>query len=405
MWEPLVYDRSCIKFLGRMIVLAPREVSGMDSNELGAPNCFQPWYELNVMYNRRVSSCCYYNGPASGLDFDRYPDMFAYWNGDFFRKLRNEVDAKQPHDSGCKGCVLYTYWSHEEIHGHLGGLESPDHHTPIQVENRRRAVQNFMERKIIVDHVPLRFYFNFGVTCNINCVMCCQTVERPSKMTLDAERLLTWKPYYIRGEMLSIIGGEPLAMPESIKFIRAVLKDPDFATVTLSLHTNGLNLDKFLPELEGKDHVAVCVSLDSVGSVYEKIRVGSNWEKVSSNMLAYKERAAKKGLHWGLSTANIVMKSSLANIDELAKWHVENDIIPNFVNFMNFPGIEDTYFQENIFAYPDLLAEVPDWNFKLDNAVKLFQKKGWITTANLLRKMKLELLTCIFNPNIAVSGT
>jgi sulfatase maturation enzyme AslB (radical SAM superfamily) len=362
------------------------------------PLCHEPWYELNTMYNGRMACCCYYNGPASVLDLDRWPDLFSYWNGDFMRKVRAEVVGTIPENSGCRGCVMYKYRTLEEFRQQFKSPYSWDGYSSAQRENRERAMENFTQGKLVVDHVPLRFYFNFGVTCNIACIMCCQTPERPSHKTLNADRLLAWKPHMMKSEMISVIGGEPLVLPEAIKFIRAIARDDDYETVRLEIFSNGLNLDKFLDELTAKKRISLCVSLDGIGASYEHIRAGSSWARVERNMLAFKEMAAKKGLPWRLMTANIVMKSSLATIDELARWHVQHDIPPNFVDFMNFPGVEETYFKENIFAYPDLLAEVPDWGQRLDAAIHIFTKKEWYGTADLLRKMKLDLITRLFSP-------
>jgi pyruvate-formate lyase-activating enzyme len=368
-----------------------------DPESASLPKCYEPWYELNVMYNGRLSCCCYYNGPASTFDLDRWPGLFSYWNGDFLRKVRSEVVSDIPEGSGCQGCAMYKYRSHEEMRQHFL-VARQDNLSPAQRENRERALANFNAGNQVVDHVPVRFYFNFGVSCNINCIMCCQTPERPSHRTLDAERLLAWKPHMVKAETISVIGGEPLILPEAIKFIRAVVKDQDYATVRLDLFSNGLNLDKFLGELSEKKLLNLCVSLDGIGKTYEHIRAGSNWDRVERNLLAFKEMAAKRNLDWTLGTANIVMKSSLAAIDELARWHVAHDIPPNFVDFMNFSGIEETYFKENIFAFPDLLGEVPDWNQRLDEAIHLLSQKGWYSSADILRRMKLELITKLFAP-------
>ncbi|CAA6606271.1 hypothetical protein MTBLM1_80187 [Rhodospirillaceae bacterium LM-1] len=361
------------------------------------PQCYEPWYELNTMYNGRVACCCYYNGPASRLDLDRWPDLFSYWNGDFLRKVRAEVVGRIPDDSGCKGCVMYKYRSHEEMRQHFL-VARTQVLSPAQRENRERAMANFTAGKLVVDHVPLRFYFNFGVSCNINCIMCCQTPERPSHQTLNAERLLAWKPHMVKTETISVIGGEPLILPEAIKFIRAIVSDDDFAQVRLDLFTNGLNLDKFLDELSAKSNLNVCVSLDGIGATYEHIRAGSSWSRVERNILSFKEMAASRNLDWTIGTANIVMKSSLSTIDELARWHVEHDIPPNFVDFMNFSGIEETYFKENVFAFPDLLAEVPDWRQRLDAAIRVLNEKEWFSSADILIKMKLDLITRLFAP-------
>jgi hypothetical protein len=358
--------------------------------------CVTPWYELNVMYNRRVGCCCYYNGYVTAWDNKRPRDLFDYWNGDLIQRIRQEVADGRP-DTGCAECGFYRFKPGGAIYA-PSFFDMPADVTESQRENWQKAQASYQERRIVVDHTPLRFYFNFGVACNIACIMCGQTAERHDKTTLDPDILWHWRAHFEKAERLSLIGGEPLALAESLRFIRKVIADPGLSAVELDLYSNGVTLDRHLDMLSAKEKVSICVSLDGVGPAYEKIRAGSEWSRVERNLLAFKELAARKGLPWRLTTANLIMKSSLACLDELVSWHIAHDIVPNFADFSLAPGIETTFLAENVFEFPHLLEEIPGWSNQLDTSARKLEKQGWWGPAAILRDMKLQLLAKLFAP-------
>lgn len=357
--------------------------------------CAAPWYELNVMHNRRVGCCCYYNGYALAWDHQRPRDLFHYWNGPLIQQIRREqtgaVEA-----SGCKDCDYYRFKKEMPTY-EPRFLTIPDDATPEQRENWQAALDSWREGRIQASHVPLRFYFSFGVSCNLDCIMCCQIQERQDNpATLDPDVVWAWREHFPKAERLSIIGGEPLAMPGSLEFIRRVVADEGLDGVLLDLYTNGIVLGKHLDMLEAKRKVSVCVSLDGFGDAYEKIRRNGQWKSVEAGLLAYKERAAKHGLPWKISTANIIMKTSLKTLVQLVEWHIRNDIGPNFADFSLVRGIEKTFLEENIYEFPHLLAEVPDWAEQFDQSIRLLEQKGWLHPATTLRQMKADLLHRLF---------
>jgi sulfatase maturation enzyme AslB (radical SAM superfamily) len=360
----------------------------------GQAACVVPWYELNIMYNRRVSNCCYYNGFELSWRNDRAVDLFDYWNGWLIRRIRQEMAGQLP-EAGCKECVFFRYKSPETSYA-PSFFVVPEDATPLQRENWRLAQEAWQQRRIVVEHVPMRFYFNFGVGCNLDCVMCSQTGDRPDDTTLNPDILWTWREHYMRAERLSLIGGEPLALPSSLNFIRRVVADPDLDAVVLDLYTNAMTLERHLDMLSAKRKVSICVSLDGIGPTYEKIRRNGNWRQVERNLLDFKETAASKGLQWNVTTANLIMKTSLSSLEQLVDWHIAHDIQPNFSDFALAKGIEKTFLDENIFEFPHLLAEVPDWAQQFNAAARKLEAKGWWGGAAILRNMKMDLTARLF---------
>ncbi|CAA6606269.1 hypothetical protein MTBLM1_80185 [Rhodospirillaceae bacterium LM-1] len=356
--------------------------------------CLVPWYELNIMYNRRVGCCCYYNGYVLSWDNSRARDVFDYWNGSLISKIRADIVSGSA-DSGCADCGFYRF---KEDGAAYASFAPPPDATSEQKDNLECARKRFEQGAITVDHTPVRFYFNFGVGCNLDCIMCGQTADRPDDTSLNADILWAWKPHFKKALTLSLIGGEPLVLPQSLSFIRRVVDDEDLVAVTLDIYSNGATLDKQLDLLSRKNKVSICVSLDGVGSTYEAIRRGGNWDKVERNLLAFKELAARRGLKWGLTTANLIMRTSLAGLERLIDWHIAHDIVPNFSDFSLAPGIEKTFLAENIFEFPHLLAEVPDWQRQFDVSAQKSESKGWWEVASILRNMKLDLVQKLFRP-------
>lgn len=358
------------------------------------PACPVPWYELNIMYNRRVGCCCYYNGYVLSWNNRQAADMYYYWNGAFISQIRSEV-AQRKMDSGCSGCGFYRFKDDGAVYA---TFDPPPESTPEQIANLQRARDSFSQGSVTVDHVPIRFYFNFGVGCNLNCIMCGQTAERPDETSLDADLLWQWLPHFKKSLCLSLIGGEPLVLPQALSFIRKVVSEKELEAVQLDLYTNGAVLDRHMELLERKNRLSICVSLDGVGPTYERIRKGGNWARVERNLLEFKEKAARRGGRWSLTTANLIMKTSLADLENLVDWHIAHDITPNFSDFSLAPGIEKTFLEENVFEFPHLLAEVPDWTRQFDASAQKLEEKGWWSVAAILRNMKLDLVHRLFKP-------
>lgn len=104
--------------------------------------------------------------------------------------------------------------------------------------------------------------------CELRCPFC-YAPKRPGR--LDTNQVLTWARELDREGALGIGfgGGEPTAHPDFAELCRALVEDTDLA---VSFTTHSHRMDSYLAEsLRGYVHF-IRVSVDGVGSTYERLR-------------------------------------------------------------------------------------------------------------------------------------
>ena len=347
--------------------------------------CTQPYFELQIQYDRQVRCCCYYTARTEQWDLQSAIDLGHYWNGTAMRTLRAVVTSGRAENTGCANCQFLKYVSTPVFQSPPALLNR------AQRENWDRASAHFQNKDLVLESTPVKYYLNFGLACNLRCVMCSQQDDRPvDHRTLPVEPLLALKEHLVVANEIALIGGEPLVMPTARRFIDAVLADPDFANVQLTLYSNGSLLHQFLDRLQALRRVNIVISLDSVGAAYDYIRRGAHWDETSQNILAFRDMAAKKNRPWGINLSGVVMKSSIAHLDEYVDWCVRQDLPVHFVPVSNQHFTRD----ENVFHYPALLKDIPGWEGIFDRAIARLEAKGWIDAgAHPLTVMKAQLQT------------
>jgi sulfatase maturation enzyme AslB (radical SAM superfamily)/SAM-dependent methyltransferase len=347
--------------------------------------CTQPYFELQIQYDRQVRCCCYYTGAVEQWDLQSSFDLRRFWNGPALRTIRATVASNRAQNTGCAKCQFLKYVSTPVF------LSPPALLNPSQRENWERAFAHYENKDLVLDSTPVKYYLNFGLACNLKCIMCSQQDERSAdNRVLPVEPLLALKEHLVVANEIALIGGEPLVLPTARRFIDAVLADPDFANVQLTLYSNGSLLHQFLDRLQALRRVNIVISLDSVGAAYDHIRRGAHWEKTSRNVLDFRDLAAKQGLPWGVNLSGVVMKSSIPRLDEYVQWCVSHDLPVHFVPVSNQHFTQD----EDVFHYPALLKDIPEWEAIFDRAIAQLEAKGWTAAgAHPLKVMKSQLQT------------
>jgi MoaA/NifB/PqqE/SkfB family radical SAM enzyme len=163
-------------------------------------------------------------------------------------------------------------------------------------ENLELCRQHILRGESKLKSLPLVIYFEVTNRCNLRCPMCAITlnVERFIGKRGDLEYSLfeKVKPYLRFAERCFCNGGgEPLLYPGFISMLREIKESgPEIV-----FNSNGLLLSK---EISRKLvlHNIDCISFSIDGAnkaTYEKIRVGSDFEKVISN-IKYLTKIKKK---------------------------------------------------------------------------------------------------------------
>lgn len=349
--------------------------------------CSQPWFEMQIQYDTQVRPCCYYAENMSTWDFSYPVDVKELWNSQSIMVVRAVIACDINERSACSACQFIRYASEPSF------LVIDEAVNQLQRDNWEASIRNYQARSLVVDSTPVKFYFNFGLACNLNCVMCCQMDQRGhDNRVIPTERILELKEYLIRANEIVVIGGEPLVIQQARTFIENLVLDPDYANVKLTILTNASLLDRFMPLLRNIRRLNLVVSLDSVEDSYEKIRLGAVWDLTSKNVLEFKQEALTRNGLWSISVSSIIMKSSISRLADFARWCTVNDIPVFFGPLVTYAFTES----ENIFKYPELLNELPGWERQFDEAIALLDQRGWRELgSNPLRMMKEQLTSAV----------
>lgn len=352
--------------------------------------CSAAWYELNISAaDDCVSACCYYNGPKDRWS-DEYRTVEEYWNAPNMVAVR-EINASGGRvTAGCTGC--YFLGRSEDTASYFPDFLTPgDDLTDAQRENWLQAIDDYTSRRTIIRSSPLRYYINFGFACNLSCIMCHQVPRRgDNKRQISARLLEKWKPQLLKAIDITVIGGEPLILVEALHFIRAIIEDPDFKNVQLTICTNGTVHHKHMDLLRKKRKLQLAVSLDTIGDEYETIRVGASWKQVERNIETFIEAGRELGYPWEVQTPCMLLKTNVPRLEDFADWAIRHNVLPGFYDFINARGIEQTFESDNVIAHPQVLLDVPDWEGCFTRAIARLQQGGLAAPAAQLEDLYLQ---------------
>jgi hypothetical protein len=274
---------------------------------------------------------------------------------------------------GCETCFFFRNRS-EDAQYFPTFFTLADDLTEAQRENWLLAIEDYKESRRVVKSTPLRYYINFGFACNLSCTMCHQVPRRNKlRRQVDADIITRWKPQLMRALDVTVIGGEPFALPQAVKFIRAFIDDPDLENVQLTICTNGTVHHKHMAALVKKRKLQLTVSLDTIGAECEAIRVGAKWSQVEENIKMFIETGRKLGYPWQIQSPALILKTNVPRIYDFAKWAIDNNVQPGFYDFIDSRGVEQNFKAANIVVHPWLLDDVTNWREQFETAVALLR--------------------------------
>jgi pyruvate-formate lyase-activating enzyme len=361
--------------------------------------CLAPWYEINITAaDESVSACCYYQGKKD-VWLNQPIDIATYWNGRAMRALRRIHNGIAPSDpNGCSGCFHFQ----NRIDGasyagfDFARASTIENLSPAQIENLRKARIDYDTGRDRVACTPLRIYANFGFACNIDCTMCHLVPRRQTnRRQVSANSLLEWRDALASALEVSVIGGEPFVLPEAIKFVRAFIEDPAYDAVRLSIFTNGTLTHKHFDALLQKRKLTIVISLDSIGDGYEKIRVKGKWSVVEQNILKFLEIQRSIRPEWSLATSALIQKTGIPLLVQFAEFHARHGIDTCFYDFINSPGTEDAFYDENVLQNPQLLNDLPNWKDHFDKAIEIFKAASLNGGATTLAHYEKRLVAAV----------
>ena len=156
--------------------------------------------------------------------------------------------------------------------------------------------QSFL--KNIRDYYPRCLSIYINSACNLRCLHCDCPRERYSldnpELSADEWEKIIKKFAERNGELVAIIGREPLLTADSRKKVYAVIKTAKKYKLKCGLVNNGSFFREFMEEYPDAKMDYIDFSIEGLKKTHEKIRRGSNFETVENAIeLAVKSKVAK----------------------------------------------------------------------------------------------------------------
>jgi len=370
-------------------------------------DCIQPWFEMQLDYHQTIRPCCFYKHETDKFDFssDNNLDIKKIWNGKYFQNYRKIITGNEKDAQGCNNCEWVT--GQKEVPSKIARerwikfeIKNPKNEKIYmqKLKNLELAKKEFFQKKIILESLPTKIYVNFGNECNYKCTFCWQNAERDVGLnsTVTAEKLIRQKDIINQASTIHLIGGEPLVIKESRKFIEHIIDDKDFHDTKLALYTNGALLNRYTERLSVFDNLLVTVSMETAGKALEKLRIGSIWSKLEKNILGLKEFARLNNKNWQVSIACTVMKTSLVDdgMYNLIKWCKKNDLGIHF-GYIN-AVTEYDFNNEDFFKNPKLLRQrdLKNWRGMFEKCLNELEIHQDHYAHNVLKGIYNHALSC-----------
>jgi organic radical activating enzyme len=335
--------------------------------------------EMQLRHDGVTSFCCYhYDIPFAGLSFD------DIWNSPFYRRTREDIVKGDAKGTRCDICPFIKYNNKPKF------LEIPDFIQGDRRANWEQALTHFRKGDVILESVPVKYYLSFGLACNLRCKMC----DHPTRFNagekdfLDPTFLFSQSRYLALASEIYVIGGEPFLIPNAVKFMEQLAARDYLHDMSITTHTNGFFLQRYLHTLEPLKHLTMAVSVDSYGERYEYIRKRAHWDRLDENLSAFLQHGRERNRDWRVQIVCTVMKSGLLGYPELMEWVIARNMD---VHFGAVASHTQDARDENVFANPELLRQTPGWDQAMEKAIAILRAGNRIKAADQLSLFHQDL--------------
>jgi MoaA/NifB/PqqE/SkfB family radical SAM enzyme len=312
--------------------------------------CTFPWTDLQINYDGTYGVCCFH------APFKRPTDnLLELWNSSQVLQMRMYIEKYDAVESICHHCAMHYKDSEQNTY---------DTHT----------------RELL----PYHLYINFGLQCNLSCIMCSQKgIKKEYREILDPHILYNQIESLEKLKQITIIGGEPFAINEVINFLKFLSEYNLRKKVRVKCITNGTLIHNYIDILSKFEKFSLSFSVDSYGEYYERIRLGARWNRVKENIEMFNQLINKKA-QWDCQVSCLLMKSGLPGLYELTKWCIKNKLPLNYDRVFEMDNTDIN--KENIFEHKGLLDDYPEY-------LDIFLKCISLLKNNNYNKQATQLLT------------
>jgi len=198
-------------------------------------------------------------------------------------------------------------------------------------------------------------YLRISLTdnCNLRCFYCMPEEAyafMPSARLMQANEIEALAKVFVQLGVTKIrlTGGEPLVRKDADTIIRSLAQLP----VTLTLSTNGIRLQEYLPVLKAASIHSLNVSLDTLDATrFQFITRRDNFQKVWDNI----HLLIQEGIHVKVNA--VVMKGiNDQEIHDFIEWTRHTPVQVRFIEFMPFSG--NQWSSNKVFTWQEILQQI-----------------------------------------------
>lgn len=242
--------------------------------------------------------------------------------------------------------------------------------TPKQKANSALNLAELESGATTLQSYPRRIVLEMTSACNIKCIFCGRDEAEFNQTYLKIDVLDKLKPALEVCEEVTLFGwGEPTINPKFSEFL-ARLSQSD---VRKYFVTNGMRLDKFIDDIFKYKVDIIAVSLDgATAEVNDKIRVGSQFSKITENIRKIKERKRLLGVDFPyMNFVFVAMESNIRELPKMVKLAKTLDMQEVKVVFLSAFSAdmlkESLYNKQDLVreAFSEAIAEATRLNIKL----------------------------------------
>jgi MoaA/NifB/PqqE/SkfB family radical SAM enzyme len=249
--------------------------------------CAAPWRGLHINPRGDVKTCC--AGDPNMLGNLNTHTITQILNSDLMAQVRGEISQGRAHQY-CSNCVkAERFGADSERKWHNDTNPNFDYAT---------AGDQY--------HYPVIVDVRWNTTCNLSCNYCSEWASSKWSALKGIPFKSGSRPYYEQVcdfleqhkshiQDVALVGGEPLLLPENERLLDVI---PEDCAVTVITNMNvDLSKNKIFRNLAQRQKVGWSMSFDNIGSQFEYVRYGGNWNMLTENLATVKDLFTKG--QWG----------------------------------------------------------------------------------------------------------
>jgi pyruvate-formate lyase-activating enzyme len=274
--------------------------------------CVTPWTTMEIVDpDGRVRQCCstWTVGDRGNIHVS---SLAGVWNGPGYQAARRAMAGKALSDLCQPICSRLYDEKFAERHLRIQSGSEPF------VQNQLLLAEEIAERREVLSARPLKIAVCPSTYCNYDCIMCDH--GRSPRRDLPESIWDELKEHLPTLSSLTLLGGEPLANPAAMRFLRAfdVAKFPD---CQVDLVTNGSLLTaQALRHLRRATLGDVTVSLNAgTPDVYSRVQRGIALDQVLANIDGLIELRRTHHRYFGITVSFVLQPAASHTLIEFGE--------------------------------------------------------------------------------------